>query len=426
MSLKTTILVASIGVALGGTAVSSLAQQDLCNLPSGNFALQLQMGPECGVFVTATAQSFFDKLDPNSPDGLRSILPIFNTASVAQATARFNGLMLNLNFPDAGSTVQFTIPELGYSRVFSSASRSASIDLLVDDLKSGGILGQIMAYQAKSSPTSPITGVGGLMQTAISTDFDQNFSSFATNIAAPQQAAQADGSTSNLAGVALLLGSFTTDSADGMSNKIKVATLPLSYTFRNDIDPRRQLALSLPLSVVDINGAKSYAAGFGMAYRFPINDQWTLVPSGRVSAVGSVDLATVSGVYTMGLSSVYIWEMGSYSIAMGNMLSYNATLKFKSGEYAFDPKISNTSLRNGLLFSQPVVWGGRKLSVEYAVVDTRFVGGDKPYVDNYQELGITVGTNKNAFSARTFLRGGVTLTYGKGTRGAMAKIGYWF
>ncbi len=33
---------------------------------------------------------------------------------------------------------------------------------------------------------------------------------------------------------------------------------------------------------------------------------------------------------------------------MGNGLSYNATTKFRSGKYAFDPTISNTSLRKGL------------------------------------------------------------------------------
>ena len=427
MTLKTNLWVASMGTLLGVCPISGLAQVQPanCNLPAGNFALELRVGLTCGVAATATVQSFFDKIKPNTPDGLRSIVPGYNDASVAQVAARFNGVKLNLSLPDPNGTVIFNIPELDYSRTFTAATRDQSIDLLIDDLKKGDILARIMAYQARNTPTSPITGVGGLMPMVIATDFNQNFTDFATNITGPLQDAQVGG-TGNLAGAALLLGSFTTDSKDGMRNKIKVATLPLSYTFRNGIDPRQQLALSIPLSTVDVNGARSYSGGIGMAYRFPINDSWTLVPAGRLSAVGSVDLATVSAVYSMGLTSVYLWDMGRYSIAMGNMLSYNATTKFRSGDYAFDPKISNTSLRNGVLVSQPVVWEGKKMSVEYSLVDTRFVGGTKPYVNQYQEFGITVGTNKNAYSARTFVRAGLTLTHGKGTKGAMANIGYWF
>ncbi len=420
------ILVAAIGAAVGASAGSAAAQtSNACGLPSGNFALRLQVGPECATAAMITAQSFFDRLNPDTRSGLRSILPSYTSTSVAQVAARFSGLGLSLEFPDAGPTVQFSIPALSYYRTFTGITRDESIDALVDDIKNGDIVGRIMAYQAENSPTSPITGVGGLMVQSIAIDFNQNFGNFATQIAGPLQEAQAGGNAS-LAGAALIIGAFSTDSADGVSNNVKVATLPLSYTLRNEIDPRRQLVLSLPISVVDINGAQTYAGGLGLGYRFPMNDSWTLVHSGRISAVGSGDLATVSGVYSLSMTSVYIWDVGSLNIAMGNMVSYNATTRVKSGEYSFDPNISNTSMRNGLLLSQPMVWDGRRMSMEYSLLDTRFIGGNKPYVDNYQELGITVGTNKNAFTARTFIRGGITATFGKGTRGASANIGYWF
>ena len=427
MSRKTRVLISTVGAAVICSGGSFSAQAAGCSaFPNGNYALALQVGAQCGVAAMTTAQQFFDRLDTNTPDGLRSVVPQYNSTSVASAVARFNGVTLNLNFPTNGAPLEFSIPELSFSRTITGFDRDNSLDLLRDELKRGDILSRIMAYQAKNSPTSPITGVGGLIPSVIATDFNQNFSSFATSIAAPQQDALVPGGNSNLAGAALLLGSFTTTSPDGMKNKIKVGALPLSYTFRNDIDPRRQLALSLPLAQVDINGASTYSIGFGGAYRFPINDNWTIVPSARVSGVGSVDLATVSGVYTMGVTSVYVWELGSLTVAMGNMLSFNSTLKFKGGDYAFDPNINNTAMRNGVLLSQPTVFDGKKLSVEYSLVDTRFISGAKPYVSAYQELGITVGTNKNAFSARTFIRGGVTVTHGKGTKGVTANIGYWF
>lgn len=411
-------------------ASSALAQN--CTLPGGNYAVALSVNNTCGVAVAeTTAEKFINRLGSTELSALNAS---YTLNSAAIASGRFNGIEMVMTFSANSPAVRFQVPSLGYDKSFTASSRDASIDLLEQDLQKGDILGQIMKAQAQSSPSSPITGVGGLIPNVVTSEFNQNFTEVATNVAAPpaqaqaaaQTAAQGAGRASNLIGAALQYGSFNSTDATGFKNKVEVITLPLSYTFRNNIDPRRQLGLSIPITQVDVNGAKVYSAGLGMSYRFPVNDQWTLVPSGRISGVGSIDLATVSGVYTVGLTSVYIWDLGNFSVSMGNMVSYNSTLRLQAGDYAFDPKINNTSLRNGLLLSQPVTWGGRRLSVEYSVVDNRYVAGVKPFVKEFQELGLTIGTNKNAFSARSFLRGGVTYTHGKGTNGVSANIGYWF
>ena len=44
-----------------------------------------------------------------------------------------------------------------------------------------------------------------------------------------------------------------------------MTSIPLSYTMRNDIDPRRQLILSMPITEIDTNGAKSYQGAMGAA-----------------------------------------------------------------------------------------------------------------------------------------------------------------
>jgi len=398
-----------------------------CDLPGGNFALSLQVGGSCGAPVTSTtADAFIDLLQPVE---LQTLNPAYSDVALAIARGRFNGVSMEMTYAAGSADVILEIPALGYSKLFSGATREESIELLREDLKRGDILGRIMKAQAQSSPTSPITGVGGLIPSVVATEFNQNFTAAATQIAAPPAAAQAasqQGATPNLVGVGLQYGSYDSRDSLGFTNRIEVVTLPLSYTLRNNIDPRRQLSISLPITQVDVNGAKVYSAGLGLAYRFPMNDQWTLVPSARISGVGSIDLATVSGVHTVSLTSVYMWEAGPFTMAMGNMLAHNGTMKFRSGDYAFDPDISNTSMRNGLMLSQPVEWGGQRLSLEYSLVDTRYLSGVRPYLRQFQEFGITVGTNKNAFSARSFLRGGLTFTTGKGTRGWQANIGYWF
>jgi len=418
-------LLAALAVSVVAALPASNAYASGCAVPKGNFALSLDVSSVCSYASANTAQALFDNL---STSGLQSLGNNYTGTQVATVNADFNSLMMYLAFPNAGSTgtgaqLVLTIPGLGVSQTFTGANRDASKEQLVDYLKHNDILGQIMKYQAANSPTSPIAGTGGMLPNAVSSDFNQNFTDTATRIASPTSAASAASQNNiapNLIGISLSYGSLTS-----LDDTIKVMTLPLSYTIRNDIDPRRQLILSMPITQIDTNGAKSYNVALGGAYRFPMNDNWTLTPSGKVSGVGSVDMATVAGMYSLSLTSTYIWEFDSYDVSMGNMLSYNKTMKFKSGDYAFDPDIQSTVLRNGVLFSQPVNWGGKKLSVEYSAIDTRYTG-TKLYIDNTQEFGVSVGTNKSAFSARSFLRGGLVYLHGKDTKGVTANIGYWF
>lgn len=424
---KSIIAMASLLAASSLYATGAFASECNTLIPKGTFALSLGVAGVCSGTVSAnTAQAFFDVL---STSGLQSLSNTYTGSQQASIFARFNSLDMTLAYPNTGftgtgATLNLIIPGLSVSQTFSGANRDASKNQLEDYLKKNNIIGQIIAYQATNSPTSPITGAGGMLPSVVASDFNQNFTDNATNIASPANqaaAAKVNNTTPNLIGVALQYGSFT-----ALDSKTKVTTIPLSYTWRNDIDPRRQLTFSLPLTQVDVDGAKSYHGGLGVSYRVPMNDNWTLTPAGKISGVGSVDMATVAGMYTMSLTSTYIWNMDSYDVAMGNMLAYNKTMKFKSGDYAFDPGITSTVLRNGVMLSQPATWGGQKVSVEYSLIDTRYMGGTKIYLDNTQEIGITVGTNKSAFSARSYLRGGLTYLRGKDTKGFTANIGYWF
>ena len=411
-----------------GLFSTSVSAQCSSQVPSGNYALAVQVALQCGHASSNTAQGLFDYLGTT---GLSSINNLYTGNEVVDIYAHFNAVPLHLWYqsspaiPVAGTRlVLFAIPGVLPANIhWDGPTRANTEQQFVQYLKST-LLSQILSYQASNSPTSPITGVGGLLPNAVASDFNQNFMDSATNIAAPMSmsaAASTNGSTPNLIGVALQYGSFS-----ALDSRTKVTSIPLSYTIRNDIDPRRQLTFSVPLTQVDVDGAKAYIAGFGVSYRVPMNDNWTLTPSGKVSGVGSTDLATVSGMYTGSLTSTYIWDMDTYNVAMGNMLSYNRTAKIQSGEYSSNPGITSTVVRNGLMLSQPANWNGQKLSVEYSLVDTRYTGGTKLYIDNTQEIGITVGTNKNAFSARSFLRGGLTYLRGKDTKGFTANIGYWF
>ncbi len=421
--LLATLLVSTVAAL---SAMSAHAQTACATPNTSNYGLSVSVaGGSCSAVSTDTVEQFLDKL---SNTGLRSVDLSYNGTQPATIGANFNSLGMTISYPNTGFTgtgaaLTLSIPGLGVSQQFLGADRDASKELMADYLKKTNIIGRIMKYQAANSPTSPITGAGGLMPSMVAGDFNQNFTDMATNIAGPASQASAasqNNVTPNLIGVALSYSSLT-----ALGRDTTAISMPFSYTIRNNLDPRRQLVLSLPITQVDTAGAKSYQTGLGAAYRLPMNDSWTLTPSGRVSVVGSKDLATVAGLYSLSLTSTYIWALPDFDVAMGNMISYNQTMKFKSGDYSFDPDIQSTVLRNGVMLSQPVSVGGKKMSVEYSFIDTRYTGSDF-YVDNTQEIGITLGTNKRAYSSRSFFRAGLSYIHGKDMDGFTLNAGYWF
>ncbi|GAB3356798.1 MULTISPECIES: hypothetical protein [Giesbergeria] len=375
----------------------------------------------CASVNESTAQGFIDALKTTRLTGL---FPGANSNTDGiSAQASFNSLLVNLHFQPSSPQLSFVIPELGINEAFNGRTRDESLDKLEDYLKNNNVIGRIMNYQAKHSPFSPITGQGGLIPTTVASDFGSSFLDVATNVAAPAalaKEASQDGKAGNLLQVGLNYGSGKINSTN-----TKFLSIPLSYTFRNDIDPRRQLVLQLPITYSDIGGAKSIQAGFGLAYRIPMSDRWTLTPGIKYSFVGSEDLATVAGLYSATIGSAYIIPMTGFDIAIGNMLGIYKTGKFSSGDYAFNPDITTTGMRNGIMLLQPVTIKGSKMSLEYSFIDTRYFG-DKPFADNSQEIGITLGTNKSAFSARSFVRAGLGYAHSKSGNTWKMNFGYWF
>jgi hypothetical protein len=419
MKTRTKMINATLSLALLAMSGSATAA---CSLPTGLFSLGVEVNGACQAVSAQTAENLFDKL---TGVDLKAINTAYTNTAAATLAIGFNSLPITLTAAGNSTTVTLSIPAIGVNYTQTKATRDDSLSAIVDDIKKNNpnLLSDIMKYQAANSPASPITGAGGLIPSAVSSDFNSNFTDSATNIAAPASVASqatSNKSTSNLMGIALQYSSLTVG-----DSKSKVTTLPLSYTYRNDIDPRRQLTISLPITYIDTDGAKSGIIGLGMSYRFPMNDNWTLTPAFKISGVGSLDMATVAGLTTYSLTSTYIWALKDFDVAMGNMLSHSSTMKLQAGDYGVDPGISSTAFRNGVMLSQPVEMGGKRLSVEYSLIDTRY-SGTKTFMTDSQEIGITIGTNKNAFSSRSFLRGGLSYMTAKNSHGITFNLGYWF
>ncbi|MCB1905909.1 MAG: hypothetical protein KDH15_00945 [Rhodocyclaceae bacterium] len=407
------IRILAMVTALAAAPATTMAQV-ACTSPTEDlYGLGVSVGGVCGQASFDTAQDLIDGLETSQ---LGDVNVNYDGTQIANMEIFFNSLPITLSFPNAGFTgdgaaLQFSIPELGVNETFVGADRDASQDLLEDFLKDSGVIADIMKYQAANSPHSPISGPGGVIPTAVMSDFGEVFNTMPSD-----QETEA----ANLIGAGIGLSSLSVDGRD-----TTITTIPLSYAIRNTIDPRRQLVFSMPITIADSEGAKAYSFSLGVGYRFPINEAWTLTPAVRYGLTGSEDFATVAGVASATLASTYALRFEHFDMAIGNMIGYYTTTKIDAGDYSFDPDIHNTVLRNGVMLSQPVTLGGKRLAFEYSLIDTRYLGTEI-YVDNTQELGITVGTNRSALSSRTYIRGGLNLLKGKDTTGISLNIGYWF
>lgn len=330
----------------------------------------------------------------------------------------FRGLPMYVAYPVAESTILvMEVPELGIYEEFHGATREESRRAFSDFMKKngGGILNRIMKRLVAESANDPIAGnPNSLMGQMVANDFANGFTSLVSNVGSKEE------NSSNLIGIGARL---TSIKQDGLRNSS--LTIPLSYTIRSDIDPRRQLIFNLPLTYTQVDKAQAYNLGFGVAYRLPITDEWTLTPSAGYGATGSKDLGAYGQALSAAITSSYVISGNGYDIAIGNMVGLYKTLKLEAGGYSYNPDIQNVVFRNGIMFSQPVNAFGRKMSIEYSLIDTRYTG-TKLYNEGYDEIGVTLGTNKNASSARSFLRAGASYLFSPKSKGFTLNLGYWF
>lgn len=379
----------------------------------------LNSGANTGQTGAASFTKAEDALHALDTGNLTGVVNNYTGTEAATVQLGFRGLPVTLAYPTAGATtLQLQIPSLGISQNFTGATRNDSSSQLRDYFKNGDLLGQIMKKLAAVSPVDPIAGnPNSLMSRLAAQDFSTGFTDPIATVGPREEGAEP---ANNLVGVDMRYGSFK---QDGL--KSTVISLPLSYVVRNDLNPRRQMIFSMPLTQTDAEGAKSYQAGLGFAYRVPVNDNWALTPGIGYSIAGSKDLGSAAQMMSVSLTSHLAFDLGWGSVAMGNMVGSYKALKTNVGDYSFDPQIRNTVLRNGFMLSLPTPIGGKRLATEFSAIDTRYSGSEL-YMKSYQEYGVALTTARSAVSSRSFLRTGINFLQSSQSKGATINFGYWF
>ena len=220
-----------------------------------------------------------DSIESIYTDAIRDAGTSFPGAATAALSSnlRLYGVGASINFSQDSNVLNFSIPELGINNSFNGATRADSAILLRQFLENNpDIFANLQKRQAAVSPLSPITGTSGVLPRAIISDFNSSFNDTPTRIATSQSTAS-QGSQSVL-GAGVLVSMH-----DVANSKVKTLSIPLSYTVRNDIDPRRQALIRGGIGVVDTAASRSYQGRLSAGYRFPMSDEWVLTPMGGLS-----------------------------------------------------------------------------------------------------------------------------------------------
>jgi hypothetical protein len=391
-------------------------------LPSANYAfLYPDFTPQQTQIDVTGAFKTLDQFIQGLKDASGRVSPQFDLA--------IRGIPATLG-TDGPTFLILTIPSLGVNQTFSAQTADETFAQLKAFLTQSTIARQIQRESARVSPVDPVAGnPASLMARAVAYDFFNAFYPFASNnvegsamIAQvggiPQGAAQ--GPFRGLPGLGLRYDRFS-----DQGQATQGVTLPLSYTFRSDLDPRRQVTVSLPITAVDIDGARAYMGTFSTALRLPVTRDWALSGSLGYSQVRATELGTAGQIGSVALTSNYVFRTNVGDLALGNMVGYYKTIAGKIGDIETGSGIANTVLRNGLLWSERAGWLGSGMTIEYTLVNTHYLGSEL-YLKNYTELGVNVGSNKRADSVRSYLQGGLTYLFSSKTKGFMGNFNYWF
>lgn len=344
--------------------------------------LNLQSGSESAFRSYSSLPQAIDAL--TSTGRVQQLIPSYTETSAVTGTARYLDRTIITSYPENSADLTIRIPECGISLTYSGANpadpaASASRKQSRNNLRSNpdGIL------ECLSGPA--FSGPGSVGDLAAASDMDAAVTDPGSGFGVGAQ--------------------FRSFSANGFRSKDFV--LPLSYVRR--LSASDTLEVNVPVSIMDVQGGKSYSATVGVLWRHRVTPNWTLQPSVRFGGVASVDLGVAAPVWSVGINSVANFDLpGQWQFTLANGLTYFATIPLSIGGYNLDYGVSNLIFRNGVLFSHDLGFRLLNLPTRGSVfaVDTRYAGSAAT-INNYQELGmfVSAGSVTPARIGATYYRG---------------------
>ena len=331
---------------------------------------------------TATKQftSVMDIFDSYNDGRLDSILANYNKNNAATGTLNFRGITMIFDYT-AGKILNFRVASLGIDQSFGDgSSQEQAFKAFKEYLKANrnNLLTRILKESVSNTPYDSIAGNPSSLMSQMT---DMAFSNPTLN--ATEHAVM----SSQSGGFVLLSpsgGQHKIKGADGVERTATTINLPLGYTFK--FQNNWALGIDLPLSYIDMDGSKTYAAQLGVSLQIPLyEDKWLLTVSGRAGATASEDSLSGGLLYMASATSRFTQSLGEdTALTMVNMFGMIKDYTLDVKGYDIEYGLKNNAFKNGLELRQKL---SEKTALTVFGYDTRYTGSDL-YVDAYDEVGI--------------------------------------
>ena len=365
------------------------------------FEIRLTL-PESGDSGFSSFDSAEDIIDEFEND-FSSTLASYTQDSVAIANIDFRGVALIASFPEAGPSLRVQVPGCNFDQTFSGTTRNDSVNQFEDFFEQNNedLLTCVAQDAVRNTPVDPVAGnPNSLMATMAASDFDMSFDT-------DQVSAEGQGRNPNVGRLGLQFGRFSSGGFDGNNY-----TIPLRYT--HSLNGGYGIVIDAPVNMLTVSGARAYSGSFGVGVRLPLTEQWSLTPVARFGAVGSMDFASASFIYSAAMSSRVSFDFDNFGIDVGNMFGFYQTGSVSVGDYESDYDLTNYLSRHGLRVSGDLPFSvfGRMPNSDLSVVRTDFLGDDL-FISGYTDISASIAFPGTISGVRmNRLRIGVTYTIG--------------
>ena len=341
------------------------------------------------------------------------------------AAVDFRGMnsQVNYKYENGISRLIFEVPSLDIRKVFDDpthdpvARQDKLVDEFVDFLKKDGgdILNRIQKKLAEVSPVDPVAGNPNSLQSNLVKD---GFNAGAFDVGRKP--------SRNQLGLSIAGSSFSVGGFSGQS-----ISVPLSYAINFDTKLGTRLSIKLPVTYTKIQEAEIFNVNPGLALTVHLTDRWSLTPAVGYGLVGSKDAASVAQMLTGMVTSSYLFIKPDWDTAftLGNSVGYVGTLKFSAQGYNFNPGISNTIFKNGLMIERPIgihLFGNEELTLQVSYAHSYFAGSAL-FMNQYHEVALSLGSAWEELSFITDeVRLGFTSAFGDNYGSIGVNFGYEF
>jgi hypothetical protein len=332
---------------------------------------------------------------------------------------------MNFSMNAARTSADLNIPSIGFTRTFTGVNQADLETQIENFLKKDG--SDVYARFLKSMAAQSLVAVSdGNPNATTAIAAGQSFQNYAMTFAETREEKDAPQSGDRVAlGIIADIGAFD-------ANGIKGTAYSLPMFARFKLTERVGLNFDIPLSYIDIDGAKVFGVGLGIGLPVKVIPRakdnpwfWQLAPSVGVNASASEDMLAGGMVVHSGLNSLLAYDFGSFTLSMGNHISVYEGMPLTLASYRFDPGVSQQIVKNGLKLDVPI---GQRWIVDVYAIHTKFLAaaGLDQYVTVGGELGYRFGGSGKPGAAKKgggYMKLGLYADVGQDYTSAHAQIG---